>query len=244
MLPRPSAVRHQPAKTSTSLLSIIVLAGAILSAGCATKPAATDFDRKTKTGPEFGQWRGAGSASRAIKGENGTKNENWSLRMEVVSRTPGYGRIEITGAMGVYGGTVVWNEEETKILLPGQKKFVVAPNSSRAFLAILPVEISPSEIEAILFDRDFDLKGLSARQITCKTERGKSRSNAGEYKEICSNESGFSLERTRGSEEIKFEARAGDSAKVSMALREVRSKVQERAELWQLEAPRGFRIVR
>ena len=205
--------------------------------GCASKPASTTKKSPTNAS-EFGQWRGVGTASRVLNRDGVTKNERWSIGLEVVSRTPGYGRIEVTGAMGVYGGTIAWNKAETKILLPGQRKFVVAPSSVKAFVSILPFPISPSEVEAILFDRDFDLKTLASRKISCKVS-GKAEG----AKEVCSSASGFLLERTRGEANVSFEVSTDDGANVIMQLKPVRAKVEERPELWELEAPRGFKVI-
>ncbi len=164
----------------------------------------------------------------------GSKQESWTVNLEVVSRTPGNGRIEVSGAMGVYGGTIAWNKAETRILLPRQRRFVIAPNSYRAFEAILPFPISPSEVEAILFDREFDAKALAARKITCRDE---------EPLQICSSADGFSLQRSRGYEEVDFEVQTADGGKVKMRLKPVVAKIAERSELWQLEPPRGFKVI-
>ncbi len=212
----------------------MLLALAVCLSGCTTKPVDVPKKAVTATGTEFGQWRGSGAASRFVKSENGSKLENWSVNLEVVSRTPGFGRIEVTGAMGVYGGTIAWNKNETRILLPGQRKFVIAPNSNRSFTAILPFEISPSEVEAILFDRDFDLRALKARGISCKKS---------ETREICTSADGFSLDRTRGLVDGTFEVKAADGARVKMQLVPVRVKAEERDELWALDAPRGFKVI-
>ncbi len=222
------------------LIKQVALVGAafffllIAGAGCATKPSVESAKKARATGPEFGQWRGQGSASRVVTKDGVSKNENWSVTLDVISKTPGFGRIEVTGAMGVYGGTIAWNKKETKILLPGQRKFVVAPNSNRAFLAILPFQISPSEVEAILFDRDFNMRALASRRIQCREDAGK---------ETCTSDSGFSLERSRGNEMVAFEVSTDDGANVKMQFKPIKSKVQERDELWALEAPRGFKII-
>ena len=60
---------------------------------------------------------------------------------------------------------------------------------------------------------------------------------------MCTSADGFSLDRTRGLVENKFEVTAADGAKVKMALTPVRAKVEERDELWALEAPRGFKVI-
>jgi len=203
---------------------------------CATQQTSEVNRNQRSTGTEFGQWSGRGSATRVVSKDGNSKTENWTVNLEVVARTPGFGRIEVTGAMGVYGGTIAWNESETRILLPGQRKFVIAPNSSRAFVSILPFPISPAEVEAILFDRDFDAAAFRARGISCRSE------SSGE-KQICRSEDGFSLERIRGRVETDFQVTTADGAKVKMVLKPIRSKVEERAELWALEAPKGFKVI-
>jgi hypothetical protein len=219
-------------KTAALWAAVFLFCG--LNFGCGTKPI-TETARKPKsTASEFGQWRGSGSASRTLVTEKGSKQENWTVNLEVVSRTPGFGRIEVTGAMGVYGGTIAWNKKETRILLPGQRKFVIAPNSYRAFSAILPFPISPGEVEAIMFDRDFDAKALAARKITCRDQ---------EPLQICTSVDGFSLQRSRGFEEVDFEVKTADGGRVKMRLKPITSKVQEREELWELGPPRGFKVI-
>lgn len=216
---------------------------AVALSGCASKHVVEGGSKKiTRTAAsEFGQWRGQGSASRLVTTAKGSKQENWTVNLEVVSRTPGFGRIEVTGAMGVYGGTIAWNKTETRILLPGQRKFVIAPNSPRAFTAILPFQISPSEVEAILFDRDFDAKALAARRISCHVKEAGAKDAS--VKELCTSDAGFSLERTRGSEDVAFEVSTDDGANVKMQLKSIKAKVEERPELWVLESPRGFKVI-
>jgi hypothetical protein len=210
--------------------------------GCVTTVEQTYEPKKIVPVSDFGQWRGQGTATKIKNSETGKKTENWTIGLEIVSRTPGYGRIEVSGAMGIYGGTIAWTETETRILLPSQKKFVIAPNSSRAFQSILPMEVSPAEIEAILFDRDFDRDHLKRRAIVCKTSAAEGRGKP--LKEICSSETGFSIERTRGYEVTSFEIKSNDGSRLKMNLKQVRSKVEERAELWSLEPPRGFKVIR
>lgn len=231
---------QQNKQESLSLMKTAALCGAavFLFGACATKPV-VDGGSAAKTESAFGQWRGQGSASRAMSdGAGGTKQENWSVNLEVVSRTPGYGRIEVTGAMGVYGGTIAWTPKETRILMPGQRKFVTAPNSPKSFVSILPFQVSPAEVEAILFDRDFDTKNFKARGIGCRMADGGG-------KETCVSAKGFVLERTRGAMDmVAFEVSTEDGAHVKMQLKPVKSKVEERGELWALDAPKGFKVIR
>lgn len=222
----------------TAALVAAVLFFQILVSGCVTTVEQKFEPKKPAPVSGFGQWRGQGTATKIKTTDSGKKSENWTIGLEVVSRTPGYGRIEVSGAMGIYGGTIAWTENETRILLPSQKKFVIAPNSSRAFQSILPMEVSPSEIEAILFDHDFDRDQFKRRGIVCRSSSEKP------VRESCISESGFSIERTRGYEVTSFEIKSADGGRLKMNLKPVRSKVEERAELWALEPPVGFKVVR
>jgi hypothetical protein len=214
----------------------------LVQTGCVTTVEQTYEPKKPDLVSDFGQWRGQGTATKIKNTESGKKTENWTVGLEIVSRTPGFGRIEVSGAMGIYGGTIAWTESETRILLPSQKKFVIASNSPRAFQSILPIEVSPGEIEAILFDRDFDRDNLKRRGISCKksTEDGRGKP----IKEFCASETGFSIDRTRGYEVTSFEIKSNDGSRLKMNLKPVRAKVEERAELWSLEPPRGFKVIR
>jgi hypothetical protein len=230
-------------ETAAQVVAVFFFAITLLSqSGCVTTVEQTYEPKKSIPVSDFGQWRGQGTATKIKNTDAGKKTENWTIGLEIVSRTPGYGRIEVSGAMGIYGGTIAWTENETRILLPSQKKFVIAPNSSRAFQAILPMEVSPTEIEAILFDRDFERDHLKRRGIVCKTSEAEGRSKP--MKETCASESGFSIERTRGYEVTSFEIKSNDGSRLKMNLKPVRSKVEERAELWALEPPRGFKVIR
>lgn len=198
--------------------------------------------KKSSAVSDFGQWRGHGAVTKVTARPDGNKTENWTIGLEVVSRTPGFGRIEVSGAMGVYGGTVAWNKDETRILLPMQKRFVISPNSSQAFRSILPLEISPTDIEAILFDREFSKESFKRRGITCRFAEISERDQTA--KEICRSDKGFALERSRGFEVTSFEVRSADGSRLRMNLKPVPTKVQERPELWSLEAPHGFKVIR
>lgn len=223
-------------------MTVFVFASALALSGCVTTVEQKWVPKKSSVTSDFGQWRGQGTATKVTSKPDGDKTENWTIGLEVVSRTPGFGRIEVSGAMGVYGGTVAWNREETRILLPMQKRFVIAPNSSQAFRSILPLDISPAEIEAILFDREFSKESFKKRGITCRFVDISEKDQTA--KEVCRSEKGFALERTRGFEVTSFEVRSGDGSRLKMNLKPVQSKVEERPELWSLEAPRGFKVIR
>ena len=62
-------------------------------------------------------------------------------------------------------------------------------------------------------------------------------------KETCVSAKGFVLERTRGAADVAFEVSTEDGSHVKMQLKPVRSKVEERSELWALDAPKGFKVI-
>lgn len=213
--------------------------------GCASTVKQEWRPRRQAEASDFGQWRGRGSITRVIRKGPTKKEETWSIGVEAVSRTPGNGRIEVSGALGVNGGTVVWTKGGVKILLPLQKKFIVAENSMKnsikALHGILPVDLEPADLEAVLFDREFSKEEFLQRGIVCTIQIiDKAAQTA---KEVCRSENGFLLERTRGFEVTSLKVVSAGRGKLSLNFKSVQPKVEERPGLWSLEAPSGFKIV-
>lgn len=236
-----SVVRLQRSKIALSL-SLATLA--FLGAGCATAPVPQDVPGFKTSVQDFGQWRGSGKATRTIATPNGSRVEKYSINVEVVSRTPGYGRIEVTGAMGVYGGTVAWNPSETRILLPTQKKFVIAETKPNAFRQLLPIDLSPRWLESVLFRSEINSGELHKAGYLCRFEKTKEA-----LKEICEVGKRRYLERAYYSDgrtllTVKLTENGSQVGALELELSEIRSKVQERPELWKLEPPKGFQLQR
>ena len=190
---------------------------------------------------EFGQWRGSGKVTRSSKTSDGVRKESWSISLEVVSRTPGYGRIEIAGTMGVYGGTIAWNPLGTRLLLPTMRKFLFSETSPMAFKSVLPVELSPLWLERIVFRNEFDADEMKRAGFECIKQ------TAGELTEICRSEQARVQRRYGSDGRIHVVASSqrsdGEAGTLELELSEVRSKVQERDALWALEPPPGFKVI-
>lgn len=191
--------------------------------------------------------------TRVVRKGSSKKKETWTIGIEAVSRTPGNGRIEVSGALGVNGGTVVWTKDGVKILLPFQKKFIVAENlasnrtsnsvsrSTKALRGILPVDLEPADLEAVLFDREFSKEQFLRRGIACAIQIiDKTVQTA---KEVCRSGNGFFLERTRGFEVTSLNVVSAGGGKLSLNFKSVQPKVEESPSLWSLEAPSGFKLV-
>lgn len=190
---------------------------------------------------EFGQWRGSGKVTRSSRTNDGVRNESWSISLEFVSRTPGYGRIEIAGTMGVYGGTIAWTPQGTRLLLPTMRKFLYSETSPTAFKAVLPVDLSPLWLEKIVFRNEFDPDEMKRAGFECLKQ------TARELTEVCRSEQAR-VERRYGSDgRIHIAANSqrsdGEAGTLELELSEVRSKVQERDALWALEPPLGFKVI-
>ncbi len=211
-----------------------------LLAGCATAPKASGPSHFRPIQSEFGQWRGSGKVTRAIKSADGVRKENWSISVEIVMRTPGYGRIEVTGAMGVYGGTIAWTPQGTRVLLPAQRKFIFSDTSASAFRSVLPIELSPLWLEQIVFRNELTSAEMKSAGFLCVKQ------DAGDLREVC--KSGRArIERWYGADgQIHIAASSqsgeGDAGSLELELAEIRSKVKEREALWALEPPRGFKV--
>lgn len=189
---------------------------------------------------EFGQWRGAGKVTRSSKKNDGVRKESWSISLEIVSRAPGFGRIELAGTMGIYGGTIAWTPQGTRLLLPTMRKFIYSATSSTAFRSVLPVELSPLWLERIVFRNEFDADEMKRAGFECVKQ-------SSELREVCRSE-GARVERRYDSDGRIYIVASSQSVDdevgtLELELSEVRSKVQERDALWILEPPAGFKVV-
>ncbi len=181
----------------------------------------------------MGRWQGEGRASKTIKAPGKQAIvQKWSFEIEVVAKDNGYGRAEMSGTFGTSVGTAIWTPQEARVLLPMQKRMIISPSVSGAFDQILPVPISPQEIQAWLFDLDFDLRQLRQRGVSCLRE--------GEL-ETCQTSRGEQWQRTRGQTQRKLSAQSIDGATLSLEL-DSEGEAQDRNDYWVLDAPSSFTV--
>ena len=179
----------------------------------------------------MGRWQGEGRASQTTKvvGQK-DKLQKWSFEIEIVAKDNGYGRAEMSGTFGTAVGSAVWTPQEVRVLMPMQKRMMISPAKSGAFEQILPVPISPQELQALLFDTDFDLGPMRQRGVTCLRE--------GEL-ETCQSARGDQWQRSRGLPTRKLSAKSISGATLELELRPG-DAVQDRNDFWVLEAPSSF----
>ncbi|HRK06161.1 MAG TPA: hypothetical protein PLZ57_00200 [Pseudobdellovibrionaceae bacterium] len=158
--------------------------------------------------------------------------QKWSFDLEVIAKDNGYGRAEISGTFGTAVGTAVWTPTEARVLLPMQKRMIISPAVSGAFEQILPVPISPQELQAWLFDLDFDLRQLRERGVSCLRE--------GEL-ETCQSQRGDQWQRSRGMKQRKLSAKSIDGASLELALTPIEPG-EDRNAYWALEPPPNFTV--
>jgi len=227
--PRDKSTPYIPTEFSKPLLIV----GLFALSGCSTfLKSSLDLAPSTPPG-NLGRWEGEGRASKTSEasGKN-PQQQKWSFDLEVVAKDNAYGRAELSGTFGTAVGTAVWTPTEARVLLPMQKRMIISPAVSGAFDQIMPVPISPQELQAWLFDLDFDLRQLRERGVSCLRE--------GEL-ETCQSPRGDQGQRSRGLNQRTFSAKSVDGASLELELTPIEAG-EDRNAYWVLEAPTNFTV--
>lgn len=186
------------------------------------------------------------------RGSEVLHSEKNSLSINAVIRTPGFGRLEISGPFGVNVGTVTWTRQEVKVLIPQQKKVIISDNDEFAFYSLIKILMAPHWMEAILNRYKFSPKDLDVFKkhgIHCQMLSPSAGRPAAEE---CASEN-FVLRRKYPTEtEVELEAEllrpapnvAIEKTMLNISFSIASSKVEERAALWVLETPSGFQSVK
>jgi len=182
---------------------------------------------RTVFGPEgsaVGQWRGKAR----VRDLRSARED--IINLDIIAREPSYLRMEITGAFGVHVASIALNENSVSYILTREKKFITAPADSRAIARLVPVRISPSELLALLFDRD-----LSRMNWTCAADPATGRFTK--------------CEETQQKVIVSWLAREGrkrrfaisaPGVEIDMILDEAKSKVEAGPGAFELSPPEGF----
>ncbi|RYZ77120.1 MAG: hypothetical protein EOP05_02920, partial [Proteobacteria bacterium] len=138
------------------LTALVVLTGACSSL---PKPSKTVSG---SAGSAVGQWRGKAALKNLKNGKGGT------LDLDLLAQEPDRLRIEALGPMSIHVASVAAKENEVRISLTREKKFVIAAADRNALSRLVPVRVAPSDLLAILFDRP-----LEGSDATWKCDRSK-----------------------------------------------------------------------
>lgn len=133
----------------------------IITGGCSSLPKPSSTIRG-EVGSAEGQWRGRAALKNTKTGKGGT------LDLDLLAHEPDRLRIEALGPMGVHIASIAARENEVRISLTREKKFIISPADRNALSRIVPVRVSPADLLAILFDRP-----LEGRADAWKCERSK-----------------------------------------------------------------------
>jgi hypothetical protein len=212
--------------SALSALFFATLAASTLTlfSGCGAAPIKPEKTVTGELGSAKGQWRGKALMRNLQNGKTGT------LNIDVVAEEPSHLRLEITGPMSVYVASFALSGNEVRYILAQQKKFVVAPADSDALRELVPIRIAPTELLKVLFDRP-----LPSATWKCETDP------AGVLS-MCLHKGGTVkltwLERKGGYRKFKMESPTGEA---TLALEESKSKVEQKADVFDLQPPRSFK---
>lgn len=145
----------------------------IFTGACSSLPKPSNTVRG-EFGSAEGQWRGRAILKNLKTGKGGT------LDLDLLAHEPDRLRIEALGPMSVHVASVTARENEVRISLTRDKKFIIAPADRNALSRIVPVRVSPSDLLAVLFDRPLEgresgwnCKYKKAVEWTCEAGKAK-----------------------------------------------------------------------
>lgn len=200
-----------------ALISVLY-AGFVILTGCQTSP--THYDQVSE-----GQWAGR------ILIKDKSKNKSYIVSIDVAAlKETQKLRMDVSAAMGTPVATIVVDGPNTEYILFRQKAFYEGKTQPKVLQPILAVNMDPRLLFSLLFESEPQGKGW-----TCERDEK-------EFLKRCEHEAaGLSLEwierkGTRKTIEIQH---ARSSLQIN--LNSFQPKVVEKAELFDLKAPPGFK---
>lgn len=205
-----------------NLIKIICILSVVFCGLAACQMAPKRYDKESE-----GHWQ----ARVLVRDKEASRSQvvNLDLNAQLHERL----RMDITAAMGHHVASFVMSPEEVRYLVVRDRKFYEGPASPQALRPILAIPIDPSLLHNIAFDLPIENKDW-----TCaRDEKG--------YLASCRN--------LRDNLEVRWSDRKGQrktvfidhpSASLQMNFTHFSPCLDERAGLFELEPPRGFKRVR
>jgi hypothetical protein len=177
-----------------------------------------------------GQWHGKALVTDR---QNGKSSQ---IILEIIAREPSQLRMEIlSSGLGVYLASLALNNDQVRIALAREKRFVKTKSDPDAFLTLIPVRLPPAALLDMLFHRPMDPKlwncdgpkaGEINKQETCVLRSGGAT---------------ITFDQDPAATDRKIDL-SSPNGEVEMHLEASRSKVEIKPEIFELEPPRGYRV--
>ena len=141
-------------------------------------------------------------------------------------------RMDLSAILGVYVGSLVWNDSQMQVLLAHDKKFINGPATADSMQELLKMPIDPQALLDIFWENP-----LSNREWVCELDQvGLSK--------ICKHKS-FAIKISWQERDGRHRLIEIDSPKanVQLSLTESEDSYEVKPSTFQLKAPEGFRII-
>ena len=193
-------------------------------AACQTTP-----DRAYKASDlEEGEW-----AAKAMVRDKVKKSSNY-LNLEFIAERPGKLRMDVSAtSLGVHLATFVMNKKNTRYLLAREKRFYIGPTGPDMMEALMKIPLNPRVFSSILFDTL-----PNQDQWTCKFDK---KDLLNECINLSESLKIVWLKRSTNKRTIAVKSPKVD---ITINLRLVRPKVQNKKVAFRLSPPKGYRVFR
>lgn len=192
--------------------------------GCQTTP-----DREYKSSElKEGEW-----AAKAMVRDKKKRSNNY-LNLEFIAERPSRMRMDVSAtSLGVHLATFVMNNKNTKYLLAREKRFYIGPTGPDMMEALVKMPLNPKVFSSILFDILPDQD-----QWTCKFD------NSDRLKRCNNLSDPLEIVWKKRSPNKRVIAVKSPKVDITINLRLVRPKVQNKKVAFRLKPPKGYRVFR
>lgn len=201
--------------------TLIVLAFCALPiAGCRSGPA-VKLNQATE-----GQWR----AKALVKDRERSRSFIVNMNFNAVKGGPS--RMDVTSTLGTGVASLLVEPREVRYVLFESKRFYFGPPQAEVMRPILAIPFDPRWLHNLLFEEPITDKGW-----TCEND-------AGGFLQSCQDASGLKVSWSGRHGEHKTVMIDHPRASVQLNISSFRPKVEDRKDLFVLEAPEGYQKLR
>ncbi len=199
---------------------LILLAGALIVAGCQTVP--TKYNQVDE-----GQWRAKALIRDLAQSRSYIVNINFNLMRNQSAR------MDVTTALGTGVASLTVDNKEVRYILVDSKRFYFGAPQADVMRPILAIPFDPRWLQNVLLDEP-----IEGRNWTCVKD------SAGWLSECKESASGLTVTWSGRRGEKKSILLSHAKASVQINVQSFKPKVEDRVNLFNLEAPQGYQKFR
>lgn len=156
-----------------------------------------------------------------------------TVSIDAISRRPRSMRMDIKATLGIYVGSLVWNDSQMQVLLAREKKFLSGPANADSMQTLLKMQLDPQALLDIFWNDP-----LPVREWSCVTDA------VGGLVQSCKHKSlGITVvwqEREGRHRLIEVDS---PKANVQLSIKELEEDVELKPSTFVLKAPESFQLI-